>query len=358
MDRLTELIFLYLDGEATPAQQQELFAALSESDELQRQFHQAIQMQRAFDVERARAAAPADVKEAVYAALGISVPTTSLLRRLLPYAGTSAALGGIAIGIALLLSQPSDQPAQTIEQAKPIEARVALNPPSLHARSQALPSRHSADDFTSPRTMDATTAQEQTTEADDLPPFTFERRAHLISAAEPLAVRLTSGRMGMIFGPMSAARNRETAPWIAQVTYRGSTLAGTAPSSLQNFSIAAFYRFDENNRLGIEFRRAPYTLNIAQPQSTLTTATLSSLAIAYSFTESDIRIFGGMPFVQPSVGLSGLGPVAAVSAGLHFPVAREFNVSIGFDGSALVYSGQIASTLSVLLGFNVGIPIR
>lgn len=76
-------------------------------------------MQRALDTERARAAAPAEVKEAVYAALGISVPNKSLVRRLLPYASTSATIAGIAIGIALLFpaspqsSQhgPSNQPS-------------------------------------------------------------------------------------------------------------------------------------------------------------------------------------------------------------------------------------------------------
>lgn len=358
MDKLTELIFLYLDGEATPAEQQELFAALSESDELQRQFHQALQMQRALDTERARAAAPAEVKEAVYAALGISVPNKSLVRRLLPYASTSATIAGIAIGIALLFPHRPNQPARTIEPAKPIETRVALTRPSLPARSDAMPTRQSIESFVHAPRTDAAAAMEQSAEADDLPPFTFERKPHPVSAAEPLAFRFASTRMGMVFGPMLTARSTEAAPWIAQLSYRSSMLAGTAPSSLENFSLVAFYRFDDNNRLGIEFRRAPYTLNIAQPQSTLTTATLSSVAIAYSFTEPDLRILGGVPFVQPSVGLSRLGPVVAISAGLHFPVTREFNLSVGFDGSALVYSSQVASTLSVLLGINVGLPIR
>lgn len=358
MDRHTELIFLYLDGEATPAEQQELFAALSGSDALQRQFQQALHMQRVLDAEHARATAPAEVKEAVYAALGISVPSTSLVRHMLPYAGTSAAIGGIAIGIALLLSQPPSPPTRTIEPAKPIEAPIASTLPSPRDRLQALPAPQSTEHLIPAPSVDDAIAMEQTTTTDDLPPFTFERKTRPVSTAAPLALRFASTRLGMIFGPMSVVPATAAAPWIAQLSYRGSMLAGTAPNTPENFSIAAFYRFDKNHWLGIEFRRAPYTLNIAQPQSTLTTTTLSSVAIAYSFTEPEIHVFGGMPFVQPSMGLSELGPVAAISAGLHFPVTREFHVSVGFDGSAMVYSRQVATTLSLLLGINVGLPIR
>lgn len=155
-----------------------------------------------------------------------------------------------------------------------------------------MPTRQSIESFVHAPRTDAAAAMEQSAEADDLPPFTFERKPHPVSAAEPLAFRFASTRMGMVFGPMLTARSTEAAPWIAQLSYRSSMLAGTAPSSLENFSLVAFYRFDDNNRLGIEFRRAPYTLNIAQPQSTLTTATLSSVAIAYSFTEPDLRFLG------------------------------------------------------------------
>jgi hypothetical protein len=164
----------------------------------------------------------------------------------------------------------------------------------------------------------------------------------------------------MISAPtLWSAPSSPEAPLSAVVSYRGSLLASSgAAATAQNFSIAAFYRFDENNRLGIEFRRAPYTLNIAQPRTTLTTVTLSSLAVAYMFSEPDVRILGGIPIVQPAIGITELGPLATLSAGVSFPVTNDFRFNVGLDGSALVYSSQVASSLSVTIGFSAGLPIR
>jgi len=359
MDRLTELIFLYLDGEASPDEQQELFTALSENDELQQRFHQALQMQRAFDAERARAVAPPEVKDAVYAALGIVIPSTSWMRRLIPTASISAAIGGIAIAIALLVPSRTIEPPSTIKEAAPLNVQSTLPSLATKVRPALIAAQQTPMGTPSNFTVDnegGTT--DEIPQSEDVPTFTFTRKTHPLFEAEPFHRRIPTSRVGMIYGPMVTAPIAESAVWSAQVAYRGSLLANSAPSSLQNFSVVAFYRLDENNRLGIEFRRAPYTLNIAQPNATITSASLSSIALAYSFHEPSIRIVGGMPFVQPSIGLTELGPVAAITAGLHFPVTRAFNLSVGFDGSALVYSNQVASALNLMVGINVGLPIR
>ncbi len=359
MDRLTELIFLYLDGEASPEEQQELFTALSENDELQQRFHQALQMQRAFDAERLRAAAPPEVKDAVYAALGLAIPSTSWVRRLLPTASISASIGGIAIAIALLIPSQTIEPPSTIKQATPLNVQSTLPSRATKVRPATIAAQQILMNTSSTLTGDNEgEATDEILLSEDVPTFTFARKTHPLFGAEPFHRRIATSRVGMINGTMVTAPIAETAVWSAQIAYRGSLLANSGPSSLQNFSVVAFYQLDENNRIGIEFRRAPYTLNIAQPYATITSASLSSIALAYSFLEPSIRIVGGMPFVQPSIGFTELGPVAAITAGLHFPVTRAFNLSVGFDGSALVYSNHVASALNLMVGINVGLPIR
>jgi hypothetical protein len=359
MSRYSELIFLYLDGEATPEEQRELFEALGRDEELQHEFQQALQLHRAIDAERLTTKAPDEVKQAVYAAIGL-VPTEPLWRRVVPY--STAAVAAVAVGVYLWLSsasapKPSPETVAATDR-RPIAASVVATPPHNPERSERL-----AVTAATPATEPALTNEAATTH-ESLPPtfdadeFIVERFGPRVSTASPL-VRSATWRLGMVSVPIARAVASELPLLSAQFSYRGSLLAASGPAaSPQNFSAVVLYRFDENHRLGVEFRRAPYTLNIAQPTGTLTTTLLSSVAVAYSFREPDVRILGGMPFVQPTVGISQLGPVATLAAGLSFPISNGFQLDVGLDGSALLYSGQVASNLGVLLGVNVGLPIR
>lgn len=355
MNRYAELIVLYLDGQATPDEQQELFEALSRDPELQRQFQQTLQISRAIEAERLTTAAPPEVKDAVFAAVGI-VPTESLLRRALPFVGMFGSIAAIAIGLALWNSEPAPPAPPRASVSSP--AAPSVTAASVHysrTPTQAAPVMHSHAQRPEPRSDEIPTTPAAVDDDDSF----FAYRTTAVTTASPV-LRTAHSRIGMISAPtVWSAPSSPEAPLSAVVSYRGSLLASSgAAATAQNFSIAAFYRFDQNNRLGIEFRRAPYTLNIAQPRTTLTTVTLSSLAVAYMFSEPDVRILGGIPFVQPAIGITELGPLATLSAGVSFPVTNDFRFNVGLDGSALVYSSQVASSLSVTIGFSAGLPIR
>lgn len=360
MSKYSELIYLYLDGEATTEEQQELFEALSRNEELQREFQQALQMYRAIEADRLVTASPPDLKNAIYAAIGIT-PVQPLARRLALYVGTSVAAVGFVIGLVFWFRTTPSPDLPPISRVAPQLSNRSVTAAGL-SRRQALVHPVVADvssiampPDTPPNAMSPATESFVT---DDEMPFTLDRPTAAVTWADPF-LRTTYWRVGMISAPVSQQLVSTVTPITTQFAYRGSLSAASGPAaSPQNFSIAAFYRFDDNNRLGLEFRRAPYTLNIAQPTGTFSTVLLSSLAVSYMFTEPDVRLLGGMPFVQPSVGLSSMGPLATLSAGLSFPVSSAFNFNVGFDGSALVYSSQVASTLSVTIGFSLGVPIR
>lgn len=361
MSRYSELIFLYLDGEATPEEQQELFEALSQDPALQREFHQALDLYRAIEAERLTTAAPSEVKQAVYAAIGLT-PATPLARRLLPYWGIVGGIALMSIGLFLWRGHQTPSPmAATVTAAAPIEVRV---PASVTARPRpellpaVQPIAASASVDQQDQTSSAASAPASTLAFDDGSHFVLDRSTTPIGPASPL-LRQARWRVGMVNLPKQWSNTTHEAALAAYVSYRGSLLATSGPAaSPQNFSIAALYRFDEHHRLGIEFRRAPYTLNLAQPSGTLSTVMLSSLAVAYMFSEPDVRVLGGIPFVQPGVGVTELGPLATLSAGLSFPVSTDFRFNVGLDGSALVYSSQVSSSLSVALGISLGLPIR
>ncbi|MCX7929610.1 MAG: hypothetical protein N2663_02680 [Chlorobi bacterium] len=360
MSKQSELIFLYLDGEATPDEQQELFEALSRSEDLQREFQQALQLYRAMDSERlATTSAPEEVKGAVFAAIGLT-PVPSVARRAIPFASACIAALGIGVYIWLSATRAPLQPLSRITSATPIDVTAPAAMVAQHRPPVAVPVATPSGTSVTPSTSAASPIEP----AYEQPPtlnedeFVFERPTTPVIAALPL-VRTAAWHIGMVSVPITHITRSQQPPFSAQFSYRGSLLATSGPaSSPQNFSIAALYSFDDNHRVGLEFRRAPYTLNIAGPRSTLTTAILSSVAVAYSFRQPDVRILGSMPFVQPTVGLSQLGPVVTMSAGLSFPISNSLQLDVGFDGSALVYSGQVASNLGVLLGINVGLPIR
>lgn len=360
MSKYSELIYLYLDGEATPEEQQELFEALSQSEELQREFQQALQMYRAIEAERLVTVAPPELKSMIYAAIGIK-PVQPLAHRLALYVGTSAAAVGLVIGLTLWFRPTPSPDLPPISRVAPqggnrsiVAAGLSQRQAPIHPVTAGVSSIPTPPD-TPPNAMSPVAESFVT---DNEMPFTLERPTATVTSAEPF-LRTAYWRIGMISAPARQTPVSTIPPITTHFTYRGSLLATSGPAaSTQNFSIAAFYRFDDNNRLGLEFRRAPYTLNIAQPTGTFSTVLLSSLAVSYMFTEPDVRLLGGMPFVQPSVGLSSMGPLATLSAGLSFPISSAFNFNVGFDGSALVYSSQVASTLSVTIGFSLGVPIR
>ncbi|MCS7000709.1 MAG: hypothetical protein RML15_08785 [Bacteroidota bacterium] len=366
MNNYSELIYLYLDGEATPEEQQALFAALSQDEQLQQEFFEAVQLYRAIEVERVVTTAPPEIKAAVFSAVGISPvsPISSLLRRVAQIASATAAVVAGTVGMYVWLNQKETAPLPAPPSLHPAPSYLA-EPTTSSPSIQQLRKNDVARSLAVPGGTVLPSSQEESpssTWMEEKPPlndeeFTLERHP-LLSSASPL-VRLVSGRIGMVHVPIHSATAIDAPRISTQFAYRGSLLAASGPAaSPQNFSITALYRFDENHRIGLEFRRAPYTLNIAQPSGTFSTVLLSSVAVAYSFTEPDVRILGGMPFVQPTVGISSMGPLATLSAGLTFPVTSAFSFSAGLDGSALVYSSQVASTLSVTLGVNIGLPLR
>ncbi len=358
MNRHSELIFLYLDGQTTPSQQQELFEAMSQNPDLQREFHQALELYRAIEAERLTTVAPPEIKQAVYAAVGLT-PAPSLVRRLIPYVSLVGGIATIAIGLTLWRGTDSPPAAPVVTPARPVEVRSLAAAPSH--RLLPVPTIPAAADLQQP-TSSISTGVEQSPEA---PPIVFGRdeeftldRYTPITAASPMQ-RNARWRIGMVHLPVFSTSTGNSALLTTHLSYRGSLLAASGPAATpQNFSITALYRLDENNRIGLEFRRAPYTLNIAQPSGTLTTVTASSLALTYSFTEPEVRILGGMPFVQPSIGYTQYGPLASFTAGLSFPITNDLRFTAGLDASALLHSAQVASTLSVAIGVNVGLPIR
>lgn len=358
MSRYSELIYLYLDGEATPEEQQELFEALSRDEELQREFRQAIELYRAIDYERAATTVPAEIKDAVYAAIGIT-PTLSPVRQWLQRVGAVAGLGGMAVAVYLWLSTPASSPVKQPPRASAVApAAVTTVQPQLPSPPAVAPPRPVQPPTLQPLEAPTATPEAESTLSDDEPVQFSRQRTVPIGAVDPFQ-RSMGFRPSMVVVPIAHRASSELAPFNVQATYRGSLLtASGANATLQNFSVVGLYRFDEHHHLGIELRRAPYTINIAQPSRALSTVVLTSVGAVYMFTEPKVRLLGGMPYFQTALGLTQLGPLASLGAGMSFPISNGFHLNVGFDGSALLYSSQVTANLGVAVGFTAALPIR
>lgn len=90
MDQLSasDLIFLYLDGEATSLQQEVLFSQLAHNQELQQEFTDALRINKAFRQERSSTKAPLYLSSKVFANAGIA------------YHGVEVAAGAAVVGTA------------------------------------------------------------------------------------------------------------------------------------------------------------------------------------------------------------------------------------------------------------------
>ncbi|MFM8437165.1 MAG: hypothetical protein ACKOAX_01715, partial [Candidatus Kapaibacterium sp.] len=83
---MSELIYLYLDGEATPLQQEVLFSHLSHDEELRQEFTDALQMSKTFRSEKSSSKPPLYLSSRVFADAGI------------PYHGVDVATVSAAAG--------------------------------------------------------------------------------------------------------------------------------------------------------------------------------------------------------------------------------------------------------------------
>lgn len=105
----SDLIHIYLDGEATSLQQSMLFGRLAGSSELQAEFTEALQIRDAIEHERIHTVVPASVTQSLFEKAGFTMPGPEVIatagRAAGPFRGFLGRLGVpvlSAIGSALL----------------------------------------------------------------------------------------------------------------------------------------------------------------------------------------------------------------------------------------------------------------
>ncbi|MBL7975662.1 MAG: hypothetical protein JNJ85_12160 [Candidatus Kapabacteria bacterium] len=365
----SELIYLYVDGEADSVQQTTLFAALATDPELQQEFNEALAMRKAFEHERASAQPPAYLTSKVYEDAGLITGTTVgagiatliwlWLRKASIPIGASI-IGAVAMYFGLSLSQgttntasmqQSNQPTTTIEKVtpltQPVQNNVAINSGNNQQKTrivyvdriQPIPVPAVVNE-SSENNIEAT--QEEVT-----PNFTVGDEPLDLHSASNYGEMLTNTRYNArrVSGPNFSY----IAPSLKGIQTVGINGLGqyefvqnqTSIANKNNFSLTYGYQVGDNVSVGVEGGKM--AMNYSQ-------YTRFGIYGNYRF---DAVALGGQPYVQAVLGATdqGLNPFTNINFGMSFPI-WYFRFNAGVESNLLFLSDKTHGTIGFTSGLS------
>jgi hypothetical protein len=130
---------------------------------------------------------------------------------------------------------------------------------------------------------------------------------------------------------------------------------------LDNTSIGAIYKVDENHGIVLEAGEEVFPVFVKNESGEYAfTNTLQWVTAGYRFTTSPLKILGGIqPFAQLNAGyvLSGSGPVTKGLAGIQWQPFKNVSFNGGLESTALFYTRENAQKVGGKIGYFYGISI-
>ncbi|MBL7998649.1 MAG: hypothetical protein JNL32_08445 [Candidatus Kapabacteria bacterium] len=396
----SDIIYLYLDGEADSVQQATLFAALATDADLQQEFNEALEMRKTFENERMTAEAPAYLTASVMSSAGITetigglAATTAALwlalRKLAVPAGTLG-IGAIMMYFGMTFLQDDSQQSITalkqqpaIEQVQP-QTTPSLQPPSAPPEygqlSDAIPPTPFASRIIQQQrrhTSITTNGNNLTTSQESL---RDDESAYLSEESANEGVLTESARISMV-SPYSGIGGRRTMPMVNVPTVPFSLRAdgdysleinrlgitqffGVAPQQtpyglfdFDNVNLAFLVTHNEYFSYGGQIGRNTFALSaVDNAAGTLQNEVYTSVSGVVMLRDPSTSVIGGQPFVRFTLGSTFDGkPIGTLFSGLTFPVSIA-RISAGLDASGLLYSSRGQTQLSNTFGFSIGCSV-
>lgn len=410
MDQLSasDLIYMYLDGEATPLQQEVLFSQLANNQELRQEFTDAITMGKAFRLERSAVKAPLYLRSKVFAAAGIpvhnieladpaAVSTTagaawfSMRRLVLP--ATTMLIGALATYAALTFGRVNDYVPGTL--AAIAESSTALSNGTSLTSAASVSNSSEAN-----REANRDANREALREAPDKPKTIINSASELMSensttesernvAAENattdsqndgalLAQSSASGSARIVpaeytLQPGSSALRRANAAQAGFVgtasslfTVQGNRLfganlfSGTGVSApIANPSVALMYNIDHQVSVGVSYSRTTFSFSdVSSTGVVLDNPRFTMISAEAQWLSEEPVAFDSKLFSRAAVGVAGLSGSmfgsGSFTVGLHIPVSI-FTIQPGVSLEGVAVNSRLGSPLHTRVSFVTGI---
>ena len=392
----SDLIELFLDGEASEVQQTTLFAALAHDSDLQLEFQEALDIRLAVEQDlRTIAPSPALHKQ-VFERAGIAPPLlqdtiSSVPQTIKPQVRTILSHLGINLFVATIASlltifflgktvdSPSTVPSQALEhvQESPLASNNQLTMAAPLAKphsysSVALPSSPFTTALPQPNTLPSSTEPALEHRLSQSPPtrvpktFAIEstmprvldpwslppiKSVDIVSSAPQMSrIPYQPTRNSLLALPSTPSRLSELdATWSLQL--RGiqgltwspeRTIQQTGLRPLENFSVNLLYHLESQHAIGLEYGRELFPHYFATNEQDFEhNSHLVWFGLTYRYNIGTITALGDLkPFSQTTLAGTSSGPLGKLMLGLEFQPFSYLSTAIGIEGTILGYEFQ------------------
>lgn len=373
----SELMYRFMDGETNEVQQKVLFDALAKDSELQFEFQQAVTITKGFNADKITLLPPARLTNSLFASAGFNAPmqfaqtgASSFLRKFQRIAiPVSSALVGALISAFVFFGFYSQDNSDSISSlTEPINNSTIKNNDfnnsvfseilSIEKKSTANATKNMISNNNiagneiesdiigqniNKTILDKTSAQiSAMNESKDFSTLTDEPFSTSIKDAGIMNLALeVKGNANLAFLP-----GRDIAPEKFNIA--------------NNIAMGLLYEFTDNHSAGLYLGRESlqmYTYSqIGDEYIFNLEPSLFWAGACYKYTGGEI--YGSIhPFGELILAGSKFGPVGKTSLGLTYNPENFISMSLGLEGSSLMYKflGEYKTTEKVSLIYNIGI---
>lgn len=410
----SELIYLYLDGEADAAQHAVLFAALAHDPELQTEFQDALQMRLSLATEVRQTLPPPALKESLLqkatsvsqSAAQAGVGTTVAPAASGTASGMFAAVQSVlvpllsaAAGVLLVTKSILSPIHSPVEPTGSVVASVRQEPQGGHS---LVPDSFTAPDqsevvedkgatsllrTTGPVSVQRTmrtesapsrngTAQNDTSAEEKLPDTDLAMQEEFPSVllAAPLAARYrmtteTDRQMPAITLLQQPSLFTETGDAHSWTVY-GRGIVGvrlfpwrpmeSTGDAAGNIAIGILYGFNKEFAAGIEAGRETLPLYVVTEGGILDQRpTIQWAGVTGRYVPENFTLPGNIqPFVTGIVGATGFGPIAKSILGVRWQPDAHIGLALGVEGTAMFYRYQQQWFSTQKIGISYGVDVQ
>lgn len=383
----SDLIYIFLDGEATENERTLLFSALATDDALQSEFNDAFRMHTSVQKEIEVTTPPPALTNQLFAKAGFGeIPDEkskkkaawlSLLLLLLKNWGIPlvSAVGGAVLAVAVMMWNSNNQhstgslTSMKLDNNQPVTKTVQTEPHTQpfsqndtlikKKRNSSLPVSSSMEVPRVKSTGEIKPAGEmlynKTQDSDNrIISAPYSSYSHEIPKQSVLHNTIST----QIFNFPGSAD--ELPDYSLQVNgHNGIGQHGDTPaSSLNNISLSFSSYLTPNHLLGAQIGQESFPIYSTAGEFERNVSVFWVGAL-YRYEMDGISALGNIqPFVQAVAAGSRSGPLGKATAGIMWQPDSRVVLSLGVEGTALIYQYQSASYGTQKLGLNYGISIK
>ncbi|MCX6156222.1 MAG: hypothetical protein NT007_18890 [Candidatus Kapabacteria bacterium] len=409
----SELITQFVDGELSTSHESELFSALMVNEDLRKELHEQMAIHDSVRIDTEAFNPPQQATRDLFAELGFTAPNPSFLKKGAMAAASAVgrfsimkkiSIPALAVLVSTLLTfwasseyytnkyenmaqnnfQNTNQKdlTTTVSKAAPIpvvSTSVVEKSNNLNNNLKRIPkavnkifaaiSENDANDNNSISPVEASIANDELvtnttviTENQNNSSITLINSSKEFASNIPTELKQTNIAPEHQFAPMILAFNKSKS-WFVEINRINPVYSSTAistpyaNSSIENISLAIFYKVKNNLLVGIMGGYEAFGQNIPvtrpnQPVSHNPLLAWGGIAARYMI--DDFKFYGFKPFAQATIGVTG-GPFGKISGGLEYNLFNFVDVIGSAEGAVLLYRPSDKYLTSNKIAFNLGL---